>query len=643
MTKYFFLLFTSLVSLQTIFAQQNAACGTQISETDMQAFYNRVKPQKLKGTNSEVYIPITYHIVSDNNGNGGYTLSQTFNAHCNLNENFLDADVVFYIKNIIYHNSDNYYYMLNGTSSGNDMFLNENDLTSCNIYIVRDANTGSSGNLIPVCGYSYLAQFSSNYLNRNGIVLDQQCAINDLTTLTHEMGHYLNLPHTFSGWENRDYNNNPIPTSQWERADGSNCASRGDGFCDTPPDYISTSWDCVTTVSFDDAVGQNFIVDEKNYMSYSNDNCHAYFKPEQQAEVNAAASSYRTYLLTNPAPDLSPVAVANTIFPPDNITDLSAGSITFTWAASAGAEAYLVEFTQGNFFNILRTEKVTTNSLTLTDLAPNSTYKWRVKAYKLANVCSDYSSEKVFSTGSFNVFADPVDVFCPGDENGTVTINSDDVAGSYSLNEYDSTSQTFNQINITTSNTFSNLAPNDYFVTFTNTAGDISKVYFNIADALPINIQLNVNLTTISSAVSGGAMPYNYIWSNGDNSFINYNPSIGENSLYITDANGCFKAASAEFEEEDPSTNIKDINKFDFSLFPNPISGNYVFIQFSETNIENASIELYTISGKKVKEIETKKTNNIFAEKINISNLTKGVYFIKITAGKKSSTRKVIL
>ena len=87
-------------------------------------------------------------------------------------------------------------------------------------------------------------------------------------TLVHEMGHYWGLEHTFEG-------------NGTELADGSNCETEGDGFCDTPGDpYVpftpSSEWetDCIFDWMGTDANGDFYDPDVGNIMSYYDCACH---------------------------------------------------------------------------------------------------------------------------------------------------------------------------------------------------------------------------------------------------------------------------------------------------------------------------------------------------------------------------------
>jgi hypothetical protein len=102
-------------------------------------------------------------------------------------------------------------------------------------------------------------------------------------TVIHELGHLFGLPHTFGGNE---------------LVDGSNCATEGDGFCDTPADpYIEDTdivWQdgCEFIWEGKDANGQYYSPDVGNIMSYYT--CSCGFSREQFIKMA------NTYLNSNP-------------------------------------------------------------------------------------------------------------------------------------------------------------------------------------------------------------------------------------------------------------------------------------------------------------------------------------------------------
>lgn len=152
----------------------------------------------------------------------------------------------------------------------------------CNIYVVHKLNGGGS----PL-GFAYLPPTSSL---RDGIVVfrgvfgfnnngnqDGQLYgnFNENKTLTHEMGHYLGLRHTFNN------------TSDCEPE--TNCAAQGDALCDTPPTTGSVGCNplsCYETMT-------------ENFMDYSNDDCMDRFSPDGRTRMRDKLLQWRSGLLDN--------------------------------------------------------------------------------------------------------------------------------------------------------------------------------------------------------------------------------------------------------------------------------------------------------------------------------------------------------
>lgn len=100
-------------------------------------------------------------------------------------------------------------------------------------------------------------------------------------TLTHELGHFFNLDHTFAG------------------CDGSNCAVSGDRVCDTPPTN-SEYFDCVAPGSVSTTCGSTPQL-TMNYMDYVEDSCMYMFTAGQATRMTAwynyIANEFRTNAL----------------------------------------------------------------------------------------------------------------------------------------------------------------------------------------------------------------------------------------------------------------------------------------------------------------------------------------------------------
>ena len=145
-----------------------------------------------------------------------------------------------------------------------------------NIWVLYRLNGGTS----PL-GFAYLPPTSGEH---DGIVVHHKVfgvgeAFDllpnfDLNrTLTHEVGHYLGLYHTFNGTN--------------DCGDETNCAAQGDRVCDTPPTTGSIGCspiDCPETLS-------------ENFMDYSNDPCMESFTEGQKVRMRDALEVQRASLL----------------------------------------------------------------------------------------------------------------------------------------------------------------------------------------------------------------------------------------------------------------------------------------------------------------------------------------------------------
>ncbi len=137
-----------------------------------------------------------------------------------------------------------------------------------------------------------------------------------------------------------------------------------------------------------------------------------------------------------------------------------------------------------------------------------------------------------------------------------------------------------------------------------------------------------VNIVVNSGALQATSGYVSYQWSLGGvpiggATSDTYTPS--SNGLYtvdVVDINGCENSATYDYtnigiEDHDMSSNIL--------LYPNPVAGDQVFI---EGEVENASIQIYDVGGKKV---IAKIDSYSKGKTLNVSNLLEGFYLIKIT------------
>lgn len=203
-------------------------------------------------------------------------------------------------------------YMNYGVNRDNTNGIEDGDLKALsrwntnqyyNIYLVSEIDDNECG--YGIQGYAYFA--SAHGQSYDGMVqLGCKFAQSGNTTLTHELGHALNLYHTFEG----DANGASCPSN-------TSCSTQGDRVCDIPP-HIRSASDCVAgTNSCDGGSSKELFI--HNYMDYSSDACQSEFTAGQKTRAVAALTTNRaSYLESNGNMSLVPPASAGVDFSASN-------------------------------------------------------------------------------------------------------------------------------------------------------------------------------------------------------------------------------------------------------------------------------------------------------------------------------------
>jgi hypothetical protein len=342
-----------------------------------------------------LYVPVTVHLVGNDNGTGYYKFEQALRAVCEMNEQFVPARIRFYLMpgdGVRYHNNSGW--NTHQFYPGGDEMINENRLPNrLNAFVVADPS-GS-------CGYSW----------QDAIVIGTNCSGPGNLTWSHEAGHHFSLPHTFSGWEDASWDfSKPAPLEvnghPVEKIDSSNCSFAGDGFCDTPPDYLSYRWACdenkQSPLVQHDPDGVPFRSDATLFMGYPLDACASRFSPEQiEAMRSNLYTEHLDYLqITDPLAEIDDDVAVELISPIDSQL-VQFNNLTLHWNAVPGATYYVVEIglapgLSPKFYN---QTYYNATSVTITSGIPNNrTLRWRVRAFSEWDVCQPYDNAQ---TGIF--------------------------------------------------------------------------------------------------------------------------------------------------------------------------------------------------------------------------------------------------
>lgn len=352
-------------------------------------------PSFFPDNNDTLYVPLTIHLVGKSNGTGFMSEKTLLESLCTLNEDFRPSAIQFFIEGEIRYISNSTYYEHN-FNQGQSMMVNHRVPNTMNCYIVSDP----AGN----CGYS---------MYNLGIALAISCTQPYDHTWAHEAGHFLSLPHPFYGWENYEHDYdlpapNQIGSRLVERVNGQNCHIAGDGFCDTPPDYLNYIWSCngegFSHVVQKDPTGATFQSDGSLIMSYAGSGalCEERFSDQQIAAMRANLIYEKSTYLYNQTPEASiPASAFTAISPQDGAFWPGYQQVAFSWEPVPNATGYLFEVgLVPNFSIILDRQVVYETSAASTSLPPNKTLYWRVKPFNAWHTCNGYFPGLSFQTGT---------------------------------------------------------------------------------------------------------------------------------------------------------------------------------------------------------------------------------------------------
>jgi hypothetical protein len=489
---------------------------------------------------------------------------------------------------------------------------------STNDYIKHTANGGLNawpatsylnlwvGNLSGgVLGY---AQFPGGSASNDGVVLLYSSVgsvaspgtatnYNLGRTATHEVGHWLNLYHIWG--------------------DESGCTG-SDNVGDTP-NQGPENYGCPSYPHTDNCATASPGVMFMNYMDYTNDACMNMFTAGQSSRMNAlfatggSRASIRSSLGCQ-APTGTTCGIPSGL----SASSITSTSATISWTAISGATSYNIQYKKSSVTTWTATTS-TTNSKSLTGLTAATAYQFQVQAV-CASGSSSYSAIGSFTT-SATTCSDPYE------SNNTYTYATQIATNTdYNALIGNSTDQDWFRFTTTSPNT-------NIKVTLTNLAGDYDvKLY-------------NSSLTLLSTSQNGGTTSETII-RNTTAAGTYYLRVYGYNGAYS--ATQCYKirasVSGTSFRfTEDIETNIVDKPvENDFIAYPNP-AHDMINILYNSLSSENLSARIFDVIGRTVRSSNVDVTEGENKFSFDLSDLTKGIYFIELNNGVDRSIKKIIV
>ncbi|KAF9008779.1 metalloprotease [Cyathus striatus] len=253
-------------------------CGTVISDEELVAAEKHF--QKNKVTPSEfsiasATIPVQFHVISkDTTLSGGYVPdSQIASQISVLNDDYAATGLTFVLANTTRTINSSWFTSVGPSTTTQTTMKNslrQGGASTLNIYTVGFQSSSTSGLL----GYSTFPSSYSSAAKDDGVVVLYSSLPGGTTTnynfgqtVTHEVGHWVGLYHTFQG----------------------GCSGTGDQVSDTPPEASAASG-CPTSRDTCTGGGVDPI---HNYMDYSYDSCMYEFTAGQITRLKSQMATYR--------------------------------------------------------------------------------------------------------------------------------------------------------------------------------------------------------------------------------------------------------------------------------------------------------------------------------------------------------------
>ena len=143
------------------------------------------------------------------------------------------------------------------------------------------------------------------------------------------------------------------------------------------------------------------------------------------------------------------------------------------------------------------------------------------------------------------------------------------------------------------------------------------------------------------SNITSGMVPYSYLWSTGEitSSIIPVNPGVLW--FLVTDAYNC-TSDTAYFVIEDVNAIDENDIIYGLNIFPNPTDG-LVIISFESIENSDYTISILNVLGEVIFEDKLMQFLGSYQKKINLDNLAKSVYLIRIETSELTINKKLIL
>ena len=454
-----------------------------------------------------------------------------------------------------------------------------------------------------ILGY---AQFPGGSMATDGVVIDYRyfgtsgtatAPFNLGRTVTHEVGHWLNLRHIWGD------------------------ASCGSDLVSDTPTHTTSNGGCPVFPKINSCGGVSNTEMTMNFMDYTDDACMYMFTLGQKTRMKSlfATGGARASLLNSDGC----IPVSATSCPPPSgivISGVTSNSTSISWNAVVNVISYSVRYKSSTATSWI-VLNANSNSMNLTALNASTAYTVQV-ATICSGAASSYSASLGFST--LAAAANCADSFEPNNSMTTAVA----IATGAPIKAVISTSTDDDWFKVSTTATQKKIKvtlydlPEDYDLFLYSSAGSLLASSKNL---------LNSVETVAYNNGAGSATYYVRVVS----TLKKYASSVCY-SLFPEISSGNFRIAEKDFRK------AEDAAAPSFVLSPNPVQ-NLLRIQFQGKIADKGCVSVYDISGKKHRQFIAGETLDSDSFSIDVSELPEGIYFLLCDEGLRRFTRKFIV
>ncbi|WP_018341972.1 GEVED domain-containing protein [Cytophaga aurantiaca] len=336
---------------------QNCGVGDEFHEV-LKQYNTNLRTTSISPVNGILYIPITIHQVRHTNGtfSKNNSLEPFYHSLISLNRVFSEVHIQFYVnKNIDYIDNDAYLLPTLDGAVNQQLITNYKNANTANVWILDGwSDSQADGKAGP--GGVQLAGLSER-------------------TVIHEFGHFFTLMHTFD----------TVNGVEKVARTGGNCATAGDGLCDTHADpyglttsqiigNVVTYKNCTVTSNTRDLNNEVYTPPFDNFMSYYDNECGLKFTPQQYDRMVASIPIYHSAYTEMQGAGIAGAPSALNIV--SNV-----GYSEIAWTNNSGSIGTIVEYSTdgGTSWSVMNGVNSTSTKTVLSNIFVGKTYLFRAR------------------------------------------------------------------------------------------------------------------------------------------------------------------------------------------------------------------------------------------------------------------------